>query len=83
MEDSDADDQRLLEGAAPRDSEAALLPDTPSILDEFGEEMTAVLTPVSIWSVRSARCACAWLTQRVRPQHGAHRSFCAVVQRRA
>jgi len=57
MEDSeDADDQRLLEGDVP-DSEAALLPGSPSILDEFGEEMTAVLTPVSIWSVRPARCA--------------------------
>ena len=72
----DADDQRLLDG----DSEAALLPDTPFILDEFGEEMTAVLTPVSIWSVPPARCACAWLTQRVRSQHGAHCHFCALVQ---
>lgn len=51
MDDSDADDALLLGGehAAGADAAyAAAPPDAPSILDEYGEEMTAVLTPVSI-----------------------------------
>lgn len=65
MDDSDGDDALLLGGEAPgaeSAQNAPLLPaDVPSILDEFGEEMTAVLTPVSIWRARAARRACARL----------------------
>jgi presenilin 1 len=46
MADSDADDALLLGGEDA--AGAAAPPDAPSILDEYGEEMTAVLTPVSI-----------------------------------
>ena len=49
MDDSDADDQLLLGADEPcADAEAAAPLDAPAVLDEFGEEMTAVLTPVSI-----------------------------------
>jgi len=64
MEDSDTDDRLLLEGdpQAEQGESAALLLDAnaPSILDEYGEEMTAVLTPVSLW--------CVW-TSALRARH--------------